>query len=85
MGNIFDFIRKSRKYGFPVVCTLEGKTDEEQLIWAKFLLLNVSGVTFDSACSDEEIYNIFKDEDTQLKHDALMLLSESLGNKNVII
>lgn len=68
--------RYSRKYGFPVVCTLGDKSEEEQLHWAACLLLEVAG-----AWPREDIpKQLTFERGTALFNDAQQLLANGLGN-----
>lgn len=72
--------RYSRKYGFPVVCTLGDKSEEQQLHWAACLLLEVSG-----SWPREDIPNQLRFEcGSALYNDAQQLLANGLANKRNI-
>lgn len=68
--------RYSRKYGFPLVCTLGDSTIEQQLHWAASLLLEVAG-TWPRADIPKQL--VFEKQ-TALFYDAQKLLATGLGN-----
>jgi len=78
--SILGFINKSRVFGFPVVNALGDKSEEEQLVWARRLLLNAAEVEIDRAYGDDELFALLKDDDTQLYHDAHMLITVATKN-----
>ena len=68
--------RYSRKYGFPMVCTLGDKSEEQQLHWAACLLLEVAGTW-----PREDIpKQLTFERGTALFNDAQQLLANGLGN-----
>ncbi|KKN85107.1 hypothetical protein LCGC14_0282760 [marine sediment metagenome] len=72
--------RNSRKYGFPFVCTLADKSEEQQLHWAARLLLEVAG-TWPIEDIPEQMTLT---QGTALFNDARQLLEYGLGNANQI-
>ena len=59
-----DVVRRSRKYGFPVINVIRDKNEVEQIEWAARLLLSISCPDIlEINCSDDE----FKKELTCVK------------------
>lgn len=75
-----EFSRYGRKYGFPVVCTLQSKSELEQLHWAASILLEVAG-TWPRADVPELLA---LEPHTALFNDARQLLANGLGNHEQI-
>lgn len=72
--------RYSRKYGFPVVCTLGDKSEEQQLHWAACLLLEVAGTWPREDIPEKLTF----ERGTALFNDAQQLLANGLGNARQI-
>ena len=72
-----DLARKGRKYGFPIICEIADKPENEQKIWAAKLLLSItnSWPEIDSlSCND--FYLI---PDSQLHDDAVKFAANALA------
>lgn len=72
-------VRTSRKYGFPIVCTLEGE-EKEQWHWAACLLLEVA-----NSWPREDIpHQLIFVEGSALFRDAKQLLSNGIANLDTL-
>lgn len=72
-------VRVSRKFGFPFTCTINGKTESDQMLWAAKLLIEVAQSY--PLC---DIPDDFKPEQgTKLYDDAKRLLENALSNHRV--
>lgn len=71
-----DAVRNSRKYGFPIVSSLQGETEKEKLIWAAKLLLTIAR-TYPLECLQDDFELI---QGTKLYSDAKQLLANAEGN-----
>ncbi len=70
-----EVVRISRKFGFPMVCTLGQESDQEQFSWAARLLLEVA-----STWPPEDIPATLElEHGTALFNDARQLLADGLS------
>jgi len=74
-----DFVRKGRKFGFPVVATVADGDHEAQLEHAAFLLLEISGV----ACRGDVSGKLDLDPRSQLFKDAELLVFSARSKKSL--
>lgn len=73
---IISTLCQTRKYGFPIICTISEKND--QLIWAAKLLLCSSNLIEIDQLPDD--FNITKN--SSLYHDARNLVERAISNMN---
>lgn len=72
--------RYSRKYGFPLVCTLDDHDESQQISLAARLLLEVAGIWPKDRMPDR----LELEPDTALFNDAKQLCDNGLGNRRLI-
>jgi len=70
----------SRQYGFPIVCTLEGRSEAEQLNWAAKVLVRVSGCWQVDDLKQPMPDLLTPPEGTDLHDDATSLIQRGLSS-----
>lgn len=70
-------VRVSRKFGFPLTCTIRDKTENEQLLWAAKLLLEVAK-SYPLCDLPDDFY---LQQGTKLYDDSKRLLENALMNQ----
>jgi len=75
-----EFVRNSRKLGFPVVCGIKDKSESEQILWAMMLLLNAAGIHLEGGVDDAALEQLVSNAEGSLHNDAINLLQSSRGN-----
>lgn len=73
-----NIVSTSRKFGFQIVCTISNKTENEQLLWAAKLLLEVAQSY--PLCDLPDDFNL--QQGTKLYDDSMSLLENALINTN---
>lgn len=69
-------VRISRKFGFPFTCTISGKTESDQMLWAAKLLVEVAQSY--RLCDIPDDFKL--EQGTKLHDDAKRLLDNALSN-----
>ncbi|EOX3447532.1 hypothetical protein [Vibrio cholerae] len=75
-----NMVSVSRKFGFPITCIIN-KTENEQLLWAAKLLLEISQSY--PLCDLPDDFNL--QQGTKLYDDSKRLLENALSNTNRIV
>lgn len=74
---ILGFARESRKYGYYVVSGITDKLENEQILWAMRLLLNLSGARLLDDFSSDVFNAMLLQRSGHLKEDAIALVENA--------
>jgi hypothetical protein len=81
---MLDFVRRGRKYGFPIVSPIEFNSDFSQLVWAARLILSITcPKLFDENVSNdyfERLMSLALTNHTSLFQDSKELIELAEGN-----